>query len=145
MGWTLLAHFSFEMYHGHFPFRNGRDVTWPFSQPFPMPEFNDSLIVFQRDVLNFLLPTDKYCAHSGRLFHFRKDQGTYRIDPADYPENPLFAAATDKRLLNEFFLLVLQDVHELQSLGALQFTAKLHQFTSDEPQFVSLTWYILTA
>jgi hypothetical protein len=32
-------------------------------------------------------------------------------------------------LLNEFFLLVLQDVHERQSLGTLQ-------FTSDEPQFV---------
>jgi hypothetical protein len=113
------------MYHVHFPFLNGRDVTWPFSQPFPMPKFN----VFQRDVLNFLLPTDKYCAHSGGLFHFGKDQGTYSIDPADYPGKPLFAAATNKRLLNEFFLLVLQDVHEWQSLRALQ-------FTSDEPQFV---------
>jgi hypothetical protein len=32
-------------------------------------------------------------------------------------------------LLNEFFLLVLRDVHEWQSLGALQ-------FTNDEPHFV---------
>ncbi len=32
-------------------------------------------------------------------------------------------------MLDEFFLLVLQDVHEWQSLGTLQ-------FTSDEPQFV---------
>ncbi len=35
----------------------------------------------------------------------------------------------DNTLLNEFFLLVLQDVHEWQSLRTLQ-------FTSDEPQFV---------
>jgi hypothetical protein len=94
-----------------------------------MAEFNDSLIVFRWDVLNFLLPTDKYCAHSGGRFHFKKDQGTYSIDPADYLENPLFAAATDNRLLNEFFLLVLQDVHEWQSLRALQ-------FASDVPQYV---------
>jgi hypothetical protein len=37
-------------------------------------------------------------------------------------KKPLFAAVTDNRLLNEFFLIVLQDVHEWQSgLGALQF------------------------
>jgi hypothetical protein len=41
----------------------------------------------------------------------------------------LFAAVPDNRLLNEFFLLVLQDVHKWQCLGTLQ-------FTSDEPQFV---------
>ena len=69
------------------------------------------------------------CAHAGGLFHFRKGQGTYSIDPADYPEKPLYAAAPDNKLLNEFFLLVLLDVHEWQSLGALQ-------FTSDEPHFV---------
>jgi hypothetical protein len=85
------------------------------------------LIILQRDILNFLLPTDKYCAHAGGLFHFRKDQGTYSIDPADYPKKPLFPAATDNRLLNEFF--VLQNVHEWQGLGALH-------FSSDEPQFV---------
>ncbi len=79
--------------------------------------------------MDFLSPTDISCAHAGGLFHLRKDQGTYSIDPADFPGKPLFAAATDNRLLNEFFLLVLQDVHEWQSIGALQ-------FTSDEPQFV---------
>jgi hypothetical protein len=58
----------------------------------------------------FLLPTDKYCSHAGGLFYFRKDQDTHTIDPADYPKKPLFgvfAAATDNRLLNKFFLLVL--------------------------------------
>ncbi len=83
--------------------------------------------IFQRDILDFLSPTDISCAHAGGLFHFRKGQGTYSIDPADYPEKPPFAAAPDNRLLNEFFLLVLRDVR--QSLGTLQ-------FTSDEPQFV---------
>jgi hypothetical protein len=68
--------------------------------------------IFQRDILDFLSPTDISCAHAGGLFHFRKDQGTYSIDPVDYPEKPLFAAATVNRLLNEFILLVLQDVHE---------------------------------
>jgi hypothetical protein len=85
-------------------------------------------IFFQHDVLNFLLPTEKYCAHAGGLFHFRKNQGTYSIDPADYPKKSLSAAAIDG-LLNEFFLLVLQDVYEWQGLSALQ-------FTSDEPQFI---------
>jgi hypothetical protein len=85
--------------------------------------------IFQRDILDFLSPTDISCPHAGGLFHFRKGQGTYSIDPADYPDKPLYAAAPDNRLLNEFFLLVLRDVHEWQSLGALQ-------FTSDEPHFV---------
>jgi hypothetical protein len=81
--------------------------------------------IFQRDILDFLSPTDISCAHAGGLFHRRKDQGTYSIDPADYPEKTLFVAATDNRLLNEFFLLVLQDVHEWQRLGTLQFTSDL--------------------
>jgi hypothetical protein len=59
---------------------------------------------------------------AGDLFHFWKDQGVYIIE---YPEKPLVAAGatTDNRLLSEFFLLVLQDVHERQSLGALEFTS----------------------
>jgi hypothetical protein len=107
------------IYCGHLLFSIGSDLLWPcfFSR------------IFQRDILDFLSPTDISCTHAGGLFHFRKDQGTYSIDPEDYPENPLFAAATDNRLLNEFFLLVLQDVHEWQSLGA-------HPFTSNEPHFV---------
>jgi hypothetical protein len=51
-----------------------------------------------------------FCA--GSLYHFRKDQGTYCINPADYLERPLFAAARVNRLLNEFFLLVLQAVQK---------------------------------
>ncbi len=59
-----------------------------------MPKFNDSdsLIIFQRDVLNFLLPTDKYCAHSGGLLHFRKYQGKERIEQV-YPAIPSTANA----------------------------------------------------
>ncbi len=56
--------------------------------------------IFQRDVLNFLLLTEKYGAYAGGLFHFRKDQETYSIDPVDYQGKPLFSAATDNRLLN---------------------------------------------
>ncbi len=92
----------------------------------------------EHDILNFFSLTISITTHAyfnyvraGSVFkyHFRKDQGTYSMDPANYAKKPLFAAATDNRLLNEFFLLVLQDVHEWQSLSALQ-------FTSDEPQFV---------
>ena len=145
------------MYHDRFSFRNERNVrslffsfgwatswfSWLVGLPadfhhhflfltsvvidLPWPYFFSR--IFQRDILDFLSPTDISCAHAGGLFHFRKGQGTYSIDPADYPEKPLYAAAPDNRLLNEFFLLILQDVHEWQSLGALQ-------FTSDEPQFV---------
>jgi hypothetical protein len=73
-------------------------------------------IFFQCGFLNFLLPTDKYYEHAGGLFHFRKDKGIYSIDPVDYLKNPVFTAATDNRLLNEFFILVLQNVHEWQGI-----------------------------
>jgi hypothetical protein len=58
--------------------------------------------IFQRDILNFLSLTDKYCTHTGGLFHFRKGQGTYSIDPADYP---LCCSDRHSRLINEFYLL----------------------------------------
>ncbi len=122
-----ILHFAmgvmYHDFHNRFLFLTSvvMDLPWPyfFSR------------IFQCDILDFLSPTDISCPHAGGLFHFRnlKGQGTYSIDPADYPDKPLYAAAPDNRLLNEFFLLVLRDVHEWQSLGALQ-------FTSDEPHFV---------
>ena len=63
-------------FHNHFLFLTSVviDLPWPyfFSR------------IFQRDILDFLSPTDISCAHAGGLFHFRKGQGTYSIDPADY-------------------------------------------------------------
>jgi hypothetical protein len=49
--------------------------------------------------------------------------------PENYATKPLFAASAENRLLNEFFLYVLQDLHTAQGLSSLQ-------FTSDEPHFV---------
>jgi hypothetical protein len=46
-----------------------------------------SFFSYQHDVLNFLLRTDKYCAHAGGLFNFRKDQG-FRKDPIQLQERP---------------------------------------------------------
>jgi hypothetical protein len=57
----------------------------------------------------------------------------YSIAPEDYDKDlPLFVATKENRLLNEFFLYVLEDLHTSQGLGALQ-------FTSDNPEFVKET------
>jgi hypothetical protein len=57
----------------------------------------------------------------------------YSIAPEDYDKDlPLFVAIKENRLLNEFFLYVLEDLHTSQGLGALQ-------FTSDETEFVKET------
>jgi hypothetical protein len=45
---------------------------------------------------------------------------------------PLFVFSKENRLLNEFFLYVLEDLHTSQSLGALK-------FTSADPVFVKET------
>ena len=45
---------------------------------------------------------------------------------------PLFVSSKENRLLNEFFLYVLEDLHRQQGLGALQ-------FTSADPAFVKET------
>lgn len=66
---------------------------------------------------------------AGGLFHFKKDHPAYSIKAQDYATKPLFAAATDNRLLNDFFLYVLEDFYTCQSLDRLQ-------FTSAEPEFV---------
>ena len=66
---------------------------------------------------------------AGGLFHFKKDHAQYSLKPDDYETKPLFVASKENRLLNEFFLYVLEDLHTCQSLGALQ-------FTSDDPTFV---------
>jgi hypothetical protein len=42
---------------------------------------------------------------------------------------PLFVSSMENRLLNEFFLYVLEDLHTSQSLSALK-------FTSADPAFV---------
>jgi hypothetical protein len=36
---------------------------------------------------------------------------------------PLFVSSKENRLLNKFFLFVLEDLHTSQSLGALKFTS----------------------
>jgi hypothetical protein len=57
----------------------------------------------------------------------------YSIAPKDYDKDlPLFVAIKENRLLNEFFLYVLEDLHTGQGLGALR-------FTSDDPEFVKDT------
>jgi hypothetical protein len=66
---------------------------------------------------------------AGGLFHFKKDHAQYSLKPEDYATKPLFVASKENRLLNEFFLYVLEDLHTCQSLGALQ-------FTSDDPTVV---------
>lgn len=59
---------------------------------------------------------------AGGLFHFKKDSRIYSIKPADYDSKPLFSATDpDNRMLNEFFLYVLEDLHTGQSLGSLKF------------------------
>ena len=63
------------------------------------------------------------------MFHFKKDHAQYSLEPEDYATKPLFVASKENRLLNEFFLYVLEDLHTCQSLGALQ-------FTSDDPTVV---------
>jgi hypothetical protein len=57
----------------------------------------------------------------------------YSIAPEDYAKGlPLFVSIKQNRLLNEFFLYVLEDLHTCQGLGALK-------FTSDDPDFVQET------
>jgi hypothetical protein len=57
----------------------------------------------------------------------------YSIAAEDYNKDlPLFVAIKGNRLLNEFFLYVLEDLHTSQGLSALQ-------FTSDDPAFVKET------
>jgi hypothetical protein len=57
----------------------------------------------------------------------------YSIAPEDYNKDlPLFVAIKENRLLNEFFLYVLEDLHTTQGLSALK-------FTSDDPEFVKET------
>ncbi len=57
-------------------------------------------------------------------FHFKKDHVAYSIAPEDYDKDlPLFVAIKENRLLNEFFLFDLEDLHIIQGLGALKFTS----------------------
>jgi hypothetical protein len=57
----------------------------------------------------------------------------YSIAPEDYNKDlPLFVAIKENRLLNEFFLYVLEDLHTTQGLSALK-------FTSADPEFVKET------
>jgi hypothetical protein len=63
------------------------------------------------------------------MFHFTKDHSAYNIKAEDYETKPLFVFSKESRLLNEFFLYVLEDLNTSQSLSALQ-------FTSADPAFV---------
>ena len=66
------------------------------------------------------------------MFHFKRDHPGYSIAPDDYETKPLFIPSAENRLLNEFFLYVLEDFHTSQGLGALA-------FTSADPAFVKET------
>ncbi len=48
---------------------------------------------------------------AGGLFHFKKDHAQYSLKPEDYANKPLFLASKENRLLNEFFLYILEDLH----------------------------------
>ncbi len=56
----------------------------------------------------------------------------YSIAAEDYKALPLFVPIKENKLLNEFFLYVLEDLHTTQGLGALK-------FTSADPAFVKET------
>ncbi len=73
-----------------------------------------------------------YPLRAGGLFHFKKDHAGYSIKAEDYETKPLFVSSKENRLLNEFFLCVLEDLQTSQGLGALK-------FTSDDPAFVKET------
>jgi hypothetical protein len=55
----------------------------------------------------------------------------YSIKAEDYETKPLFVSSEENRLLNEFFLYVLEDLHTTQGLGALQFTSADPAFVKD--------------
>ena len=62
-----------------------------------------------------------------RLYGFIFVLQAMNIKADDYATLPLFSPSeSDNRLLNEFFLYVLEDFHTGQSLGALK-------ITSDDP------------
>jgi hypothetical protein len=65
------------------------------------------------------------------MFHFKKDDAAFSIAAEDYEAMPLFVSSKENRLLNEFFLYVLED-HTSQSLSTLK-------FTSADPAFVKET------
>ena len=69
------------------------------------------------------------CMHAGGLFHYKKGHTAYSIDPNDYQKMPLYAPSGENKLLNEFFLYVLEDCHTCQGLANLE-------ITSGEPEFV---------
>ncbi len=70
------------------------------------------------------------------LFHFRKDHSAYSIAADDYDTKPLFVSSKENRLLNEFFLYVLEDFHTSQSLGVLQFSSAGPAFVKETVEHV---------
>jgi hypothetical protein len=58
---------------------------------------------------------------AGGLFHFKKGHQAYSIKVEDYATKLFFASATDNKLLNDFFLYVLDEFYTSQSLDRFQF------------------------
>jgi hypothetical protein len=56
---------------------------------------------------------------AGGLFHLKKDHAGYSIKAEDYKTKPLLVSSKENRLLNKFFLYVLEDLHTTQGPGAL--------------------------
>ncbi len=56
---------------------------------------------------------------AGGLFHLKNGHQAYSIKAEDYATKPLFADATDNKLLNDFFLYVLEEFYTGQSLDRL--------------------------
>jgi hypothetical protein len=73
----------------------------------------------------------EFIISAGGLLHFKKDRQAYSIKPEDFATKPLFAAATDNRLLNDFFLYVLEEFYTGQSLDRLQFTSAEAEFVKE--------------
>ena len=58
---------------------------------------------------------------AGGLFHFKKDHVAYSIAAEDYNKDlHLCVTIKENRLLDEFFLYVLEDLHTSQGLGGPQ-------------------------
>jgi hypothetical protein len=73
-------------------------------------------------ISNFRLFDIDYKTSDIGLFHFKKDHVAYSIAAEHHEALPLFVPIKENRLLNEFFLYVLEDLHTTQGLGALKFT-----------------------
>jgi hypothetical protein len=71
-------------------------------------------IFFRYPIFLFHIHLSHYPLRAGGLFHFKKNHVAYNIAAEDYEAMPLFVSSKEDRLLNEFFLNVLIDLHTTQ-------------------------------